>query len=302
MDIKDWILIGGGALLAAVIAHGFWLAWRSRREPLRIEIDPNIPTDDVDPLVLLRGELPNGGARVVSAPPREQATLDLGAGEPSKPVLVTENRTAHARRDVAKSDVAKSDAPRPAVVQPTPGPRKSILDRPKPKLAPRNRSNAVETKPAERERQSANAAPPIADEIIVVHVFARGAARFQGAELMNALLRNSLKFGDMNIFHRVDPISKQPRFSVASAVEPGTFDLAAMDTFSTAGVSFFLRLPGPPDPLATFEDMLGVARDIATSMGGDLKDDQRSVLTAQTIEHCRQRISEFSRKRMSQRG
>ncbi len=30
MDIKDWILVGGGLLLVAVIGHGFWLAWRSR--------------------------------------------------------------------------------------------------------------------------------------------------------------------------------------------------------------------------------------------------------------------------------
>src|SRR5262245_16586012 len=64
MDIKDWILVGGGLLLVAVIGHGFLLAWRSRRDTLRMDIDPNIPRDDVDPLDLVRAELPNGGARV----------------------------------------------------------------------------------------------------------------------------------------------------------------------------------------------------------------------------------------------
>ena len=58
MDIKDWILIGGGMLLVGVVAHGFWLAWRNRRDTLRMAIDPNIPHEEVDELILLRGELP----------------------------------------------------------------------------------------------------------------------------------------------------------------------------------------------------------------------------------------------------
>ena len=46
MDIKDWILVGGGLLLVAVIGHGFWLAWRGKRDTLKMDIDPNIPRDD----------------------------------------------------------------------------------------------------------------------------------------------------------------------------------------------------------------------------------------------------------------
>ncbi len=77
MDIKDWILVGGGLLLIAVIGHGFWLAWRSRRDTLKIDIDPNIPRGDYDDLDLLRAELPNGGARVRKIEPIEQTDLAL---------------------------------------------------------------------------------------------------------------------------------------------------------------------------------------------------------------------------------
>ena len=42
MDIKSLILIGGGLLIAAVIGHGFWIAWRSRREPYRLDIVPDL--------------------------------------------------------------------------------------------------------------------------------------------------------------------------------------------------------------------------------------------------------------------
>jgi len=48
MDIKDWILILGGGLLLAVIGHGLWLAWRSRRDNLPLHIDSDIPSEDVN--------------------------------------------------------------------------------------------------------------------------------------------------------------------------------------------------------------------------------------------------------------
>ncbi|MEP3563426.1 MAG: cell division protein ZipA, partial [Marinobacter sp.] len=35
---------------------------------------------------------------------------------------------------------------------------------------------------------------------------------------------------------------------------------------------------------------------VVRNMGGELKDERRSVMTPQTIEHCRQRIREFERK------
>ena len=81
MDIKDFILIGGGLLIAAVVAHGFWIAWRERRQDLRIDIKPDLVPDDgdLDDIKRLRGELPNGGARISRAvrPDPLQDSLDL---------------------------------------------------------------------------------------------------------------------------------------------------------------------------------------------------------------------------------
>ena len=59
VDIKDFILIGGGLLIAAVVAHGFWIAWRERRQDLRIDIKPDlIPEEEVPEIERLRGRLP----------------------------------------------------------------------------------------------------------------------------------------------------------------------------------------------------------------------------------------------------
>jgi cell division protein ZipA len=75
-----------------------------------------------------------------------------------------------------------------------------------------------------------------------------------------------------------------------------------MEVFRTPGVSFFMQMPGPEEPLDVFEDMLTVTRDVAAALGADLKDEHQCVMTSQTIAHCRARIEDFSRKRMSQRA
>ena len=48
--------------------------------------------------------------------------------------------------------------------------------------------------------------------------------------------------------------------------------------------------------------MLSVARSVTRELGGDVKDEHRNVVTPQTVEHYRQRIVDFSRRRMSKRA
>ena len=66
--------------------------------------------------------------------------------------------------------------------------------------------------------------------------------------------------------------------------------------FSSPGLALFLGLPGPGDPADAFDRMLEIARGLATRLGGDLRDDTRSTLTAQTIQAYRGRIAEFERR------
>ena len=105
----------------------------------------------------------------------------------------------------------------------------------------------------------------------------------------------------MDIFHRHESMTGNGEvlFSMANGVKPGTFDLDDIDLFTTRAVSFFLGLPGPRHPKQAFDVMIAAARKLGHELGGELKDDQRSVLTAQTIEHYRQRIMEFERRQMT---
>lgn len=141
------------------------------------------------------------------------------------------------------------------------------------------------------------------EEILIIHVVARNKEGFKGPALLQSILESGLRFGEMDIFHRHESITGNgdKLFSMANALNPGTFDLDDMDVFSTRAVCFFMGLPGPRNTRQAFDLMIAAARKLAKELDGDLKDDNRSVLTAQTIEHYRQRIAEFERQQLAKK-
>ena len=160
---------------------------------------------------------------------------------------------------------------------------------------------APSSRPSEVRQQAPVAQPA---EVLVCNVMAREGSELHGDDLLEALITNGLKFGEMNIFHqRFRCTSNGPViFSVANILNPGTFDLNAMAEFRTIGVSLFLALPSPINNLEAFEQMLDVAIHLKESLDGELKDDHRNVMTAQTIEHYRQRIRDFELRQLRAAG
>ncbi len=318
MDIKDFILIGGGILIALVVGHGFWIAWRAKREPFRLDIVADLIPDDVDEIERLRGELPNGGARVVknrgAALAPENLELDLAAPvlmEPAGPQVSSQPiepkklrpkihqappRTPPIEEDVLTTRVLVREVelnPEPIVAEaPTARRAKTIPVQSRAQAAGRNDTS--------RSEDSDDDAP--VEELLIVNILASRGERFEGEGLVNALRAQGLRYGDMNIFHRVDPTTKAKLYSVANAVEPGTFDLSDLGSMRSPGMTFFLQLPGPDDASTMFEDMLEAARNVAIELGGELRDENLSVLTGQTKAHMRQRITEFARRRLSKRA
>jgi cell division protein ZipA len=144
---------------------------------------------------------------------------------------------------------------------------------------------------------------PPAKEVIVINVLARAGEEFQGPALKRLLEACGLLYGDLDIYHRHETTdtASPVQFSVASAVEPGTFRPAEIAILSTPGISFFMSLPGPSNALQAFNFMYETAQAVVRNLGGELKDERRSVMTSQTAEHCRQRIREFERKQRSKR-
>lgn len=144
----------------------------------------------------------------------------------------------------------------------------------------------------------AGANRPPAEEVIVVNVHCKGDERLPGPALKRLFEVCGLEYGDLGIYHRhEEPDTRSPvQFSVANAVSPGTFTPEEMQDMATPGISFFLSLPGPDDSMQAFEFMMETAQTVVRNLGGELRDEQRSVMTGQTIEHCRQCIREFERR------
>ena len=137
---------------------------------------------------------------------------------------------------------------------------------------------------------------------MLIHLVAPQGQTFAGDALCDALREKGLKFGTMNIFHRVDPLTKGSVYSVANAVEPGFFDLSDLSKMTTPGVTFFLQLPGPENPSAAMEDMLDVAQAVAHKLGGELRDEAKNRLTRQAASHMQQQVSDFALKHMSRKA
>ncbi len=154
------------------------------------------------------------------------------------------------------------------------------------------RTDRPATRPA---RQDPQAEPEFILQLLVV---SRDSRRFRGPDVVNAVTRSGLVLGDRDIFHcRMPGDGDQPVFSVANLLEPGSFNMDFIDHFETPGLLLFMTLPGPADGKSAFNRMLTTARQLASALQGDVRDETRSVLTPQGIEHLHEQIAEFQRKR-----
>lgn len=165
--------------------------------------------------------------------------------------------------------------------------------------------SALYEKPVEPVRPVAASADdrPHVDvqDVIALHVVAADQP-FNGEDLLRCVLGYGLRFGEMSIFHRHEQPTGQGRilFSMARAVEPGIFQLETMTGETIPGVSFFLSLPGVNSILA-YDIMVDTVRRLATELQGEVLDQQQQVLTRQLVEHYRERVQEFERRRLMAR-
>ena len=271
--LREWLIVIGIIVIAGILFDG-WRRMRGGKGKLKFKLDrsfANVPDED-DPNLL--------------SPPR---VVDRN----KEPVLDEEDLPSLSARELNRRRGG----------EPQQGDLNLDLDEPVPTLL-----NPVDDeKPAKSasdfkssKKEESKELPPV-EEVLVINVVARDEAGFKGPALLQNILESGLRFGEMDIFHRHESMAGNGEvlFSMANALKPGTFDLDDIEGFSTRAVSFFLGLPGPRHPKQAFDVMVAAARKLAHELNGELKDDQRSVLTAQTIEHYRQRIVEYERKQLT---
>ncbi len=151
---------------------------------------------------------------------------------------------------------------------------------------------------AQQAQESENKREIATDKQEMLFLFLRSESHhpFQGYELLQALLASGLRYGEMNVFHYYAQKNerKQVLFSLASAQEPGTFDLPNMGGFSCFGLCFFMRLNPNVDVNKAFDKMLELAAGLADDLGGQVLDEQQKPLTKEKMLELRQKVHQFS--------
>lgn len=337
MSLREWLIAIGTLVIIGIVIDGLRRMRRARKESIAISSGMGADNLKASPLdENHNSELPNGGARTISNDTLEER--GYVRREKSSRSKVTQQKPTRPVRETLR-DNTSSPAENPAPAEPAQDENEEwaqesseasgfssieqedaavdtgwgAADDDLPEVAPEPSASIateVEEDTARREPKSpdpelplAGANRPEAREVIVINVLAPQGKDFSGTALQKLFEACGLVHGDMDIYHRheaEDTISPV-QFSVANAVEPGTFTPNNVAAMTTPGISFFMSMPGPTSALQAFDFMLETAQCVVRNLGGDLKDERRSVMTAQTIEHCRQRIREYERKQRSPR-
>lgn len=328
-----------GVIFLVFLLVKAWHLWRSYRSTLRMKIEP-VPGGDVDvpernaeivgpTRVVSRSvashvEARSEALRELSKPMHASGPSDVSV----EPELIAELRTAdqsplgtlstvESQNVDAPTSMSESqnDMPRdvePAAVIETAAVKKAeqadlFAHEVVSVSAEKNAGLGFDTKAVEPVSAWAESSPGEhsaaveVEDFIAVHVVARSVP-FHGEDLLRAILSYGLRYGEMSIFHRHEMPTGQGAvlFSMAQAVEPGTFDLHNMANDMIPGVTFFLSLPGI-NRIGAYDIMMDTAKRLATEFNADMLDQNQALMTRQLLEHYRERVVEFERKRMTER-
>ena len=288
-DLRQWLLILGPIFIIGVLLHGYF-RMRSGQNDIKMKLDRSFLSRQgedhvVDDLSLFKAELPNGGARLLDS----KASAVIPANDVPLLMDSVELPSISATSSV---DLPKTDSLPASTPEPIPEPEKSAIDHSVDEV-PAKAPPARKAPKIEEDQSDEETAAPIRkpEMFVVIYVLALDEP-FLGQGLVEVMLDSGMTFGEMDIFHQLNDRGAQ-LFSLASAVEPGTFDLSSLDQFSTPGISLFMRVHELAAPLQVLDSMLSVANRVAQELNGEVRDETRSVMTPQTIEHCRQSLTEF---------
>ena len=133
------------------------------------------------------------------------------------------------------------------------------------------------------------------EEVIYLNLKSRDGG-IEGADLIRAMQKFNLTHGDMNIFHRLTEGSKQPLFSVANMVEPGSFDLNTLASMKTPGITMFLRLPRTFDALHALDEMWAAAKGMSDELNAERLDRNQQPFSSQKQQKMRDEVLEYMRQ------
>jgi len=133
--------------------------------------------------------------------------------------------------------------------------------------------------------------------IIILYIMSPKGHVFTGEGIHAVMTSAGLKHGEHQIYHYSH--DNMAVFSIANAVEPGFFDLTKLKDVTTPGLAVFLQLPGPVECRKALDNLLEISKRLAEALSGELCDENRSVLTQQTISHLKDKVETYRLKQQT---
>jgi cell division protein ZipA len=150
-------------------------------------------------------------------------------------------------------------------------------------------SESLEAPTAQRRNKAT-----IAERVVTLRLMGHSPEQIRNEQAILALRAAGLVHGRYGIFHCLPADgSDEPLFSVASLTEPGSFNVAELDDTTLPGMSFFMVLPGPEDPVSSFDTMIQVGRAVSKELDAELFDERGSSWSIQRERYIREEIIEF---------
>lgn len=298
MSLRTLLILVGIAIVIAV----YWCGARRRQRDSRVAYGRRFGRTELPDIVLSHADdegesdataETEPGVSVRVLPPRQAPAAVTPQGRLPPDVVLPPQHVILDELPVVRNDVAA------ATPEPSNARRRvdqmdlfGVVDAPTP----------AKRAPARAARAGTEAAPPASadDGLVTLYVRAREGQHFAGATLVRALNAVGLEHGEMDIFHHFgagDLKCATAVFGAANMFEPGTFDLARIEAFRTAGIVLFLQLPAPLDGPVAFELLLNTAQRLTELIGGELYGTPQARLDARSIQRLRARAALFPHAR-----
>ncbi len=314
MSELRWILIGFGIVLLAGIylwgrrggaAVAEDVALRSRPDPslqphgfTEVRREPAFQRDDVPDYEGPEPDEPAEASEEVDSPAEDYDETAVRPVRPPSPRVEARPARGEPPRPIARETppaVNPESRPLPDFrrgrVEPTLG--NEAVTEEIPVQAPNSTAIVTPAPTLSASDQPAPRRSPDRRKILSLRLSA-APQKIEGAKLQEVLAAELLSHGRYDIFHR-EHSDGQAIFSIASMVEPGTFDLEKMGETLYPGVTLFAQLPGPVPGMHALNELVACARRLHQSLGGVLQDDRGVPLTVHRIERMKQEVRDFER-------
>jgi cell division protein ZipA len=223
----------------------------------------------------------------------EKLTLDVSHHKTTEPMTEAEHQS-----DRQESIQQKIDQNLEAAVKAAPTEQLDLADFSELDSSQSKSSNSVHQSNKKREGSDGD------EQVFALILQAPREQTYIGNDFMPIFLSQGLRHGDMDIFHRQPTQTKSGQanqrsnvlYSVANAINPGTFDIDNIESFATPAFAFFMTIPGPQDPLMAYDAMVKTLKLLKQELGGQILDQTKSVFTEQTQQYQRETIQAYLTK------